>query len=142
MKKRILRFVSITMCVVMLFTSSMLGTNAAQPQEVNTQAITDTVMKGLYNTLNVVVEGLVKTICTIYLDPNDWQHLDNYDADEIGFMPAEKHTVLKLQKVLYGSSVMPRRASCPKTLTVASTTSAVTCSTSMPKAYTMTSAYA
>ena len=87
MKKRILRFVSITMCVVMLFTSSMLGTNAAQPQEVNTQAITDTVMKGLYNALNVVVEGLVKTICTIYLDPNDWQHLDNYDADEIGFMP-------------------------------------------------------
>ena len=86
MKKRILRFVSITMCVVMLFTGSMLGTNAAQPQEANTQAITDTVMKGLYNTLNVVVEGLVKTICTIYLDPNDWQHLDNYDADEIGFM--------------------------------------------------------
>ena len=90
MKKRILRFVSITMCVVMLFTSSMLGTNAAQPQEVNTQAITDTVMKGLYNTLNVVVEGLVKTICTIYLDPNDWQHLDNYDADEIGFMPGRE----------------------------------------------------
>ena len=90
MKKRILRFVSITMCVVMLFTGSMLGTNAAQPQEVNTQAITDTVMKGLYNTLNVVVEGLVKTICTIYLDPNDWQHLDNYDADEIGFMPGRE----------------------------------------------------
>lgn len=87
MKKRILRFVSLAMCVVMLFTGSMLGTNAAQPQEVNTQAITDTVMKGLYNALNVVVEGLVKTICTIYLDPNDWQHLDNYDADEIGFMP-------------------------------------------------------
>lgn len=90
MKKRILRFVSITMCVVMLFTGSMLGTNAAQPQEVNTQAITDTVMKGLYNTLNVVVEGLVKTICTIYLDPNDWQHFDNYDADEIGFMPGRE----------------------------------------------------
>lgn len=90
MKKRILRFVSITMCVVMLFTGSMLGTNAAQPQEINTQAITDTVMKGLYNTLNVVVEGLVKTICTIYLDPNDWQHLDNYDADEIGFMPGRE----------------------------------------------------
>lgn len=87
MKKRILRIVSLAMCVVMLFTGSMLGTNAAQPQEVNTQAITDTVMKGLYNALNVVVEGLVKTICTIYLDPNDWQHLDNYDADEIGFMP-------------------------------------------------------
>jgi len=87
MKKKFLRFVSLAMCVVMLFSGSMLGTNAAQPQEVNTQAITDTVMKGLYNTLNVVVEGLVKTICTIYLDPNEWQHLDNYDSDEIGFMP-------------------------------------------------------
>ena len=87
MKKKILRFVSLAMCVVMLFTGSMLGTSAAQPQEVNTQAITDTVMKGLYNALNVVVEGLAKTICTIYLDPNDWQSLDEYDAEEIGFMP-------------------------------------------------------
>ncbi len=85
MKKRVLRFVSLAMCVVMLFTGSMLGTNAAQPQEEN--AVADVVMKGLYNALNVVVEGLVKSICTIYLDPNDWQHLDNYDADEIGFMP-------------------------------------------------------
>ncbi len=90
MKKRVIRFVSLVMCVVMLFTGSMLGTNAAQPQEVNTQAITDVVMKGLYNALNVVVEGLVKTICTIYLDPNDWQHLDDYNADEIGFMPGRE----------------------------------------------------
>ncbi len=85
MKKKVLRFVSLAMCVVMLFTGSMLGTNAAQPQEEN--AFTDTIAKGFYNTLNVIVEGLVKSICAIYLDPNDWQHLDNYDADEIGFMP-------------------------------------------------------
>ncbi len=89
MKKKFLRFVSLAMCVVMLFSGSMLGTNAAQPQEEN--AVADTVMKGLYNTLNVVVEGLVKTICTIYLDPNEWQHLDNYDSDEIGFMPGREN---------------------------------------------------
>ena len=82
MKKKVLRFVSLAMCVVMLFTGSMLGTSAAQPQEEN--AVADTVMKGLYNALNVVVEGLAKTICTIYLDPNDWQSLDEYDAEEIG----------------------------------------------------------
>lgn len=88
MKKRVIRFVSLVMCVVMLFTGSMLGTNAAQPQEET--AVADVVMKGLYNALNVVVEGLVKTICTIYLDPNDWQHLDDYNADEIGFMPGRE----------------------------------------------------
>lgn len=88
MKKRVLRYVSLALCVVMLFTGSMLGTNAAQPQEES--AVADTVMKGLYNALNVVVEGLVKTICTIYLDPNDWQHLDDYDSDEIGFMPGRE----------------------------------------------------
>ena len=55
MKKRVLRFVSLAMCVVMLFTGSMLGTNAAQPQEAT--AVADVIMKGLYNTLNVVVEG-------------------------------------------------------------------------------------
>ncbi len=88
MKKRVIRFISLAMCLVMLFTGSMLGTNAAQPQEEN--AVADVVMKGLYNALNVVVEGLVKTICTIYLDPNDWQHLDDYNADEIGFMPGRE----------------------------------------------------
>lgn len=88
MKKRVLRYVSLALCVVMLFTGSMLGTNAAQPQEES--AVADTVMKGLYNALNVVVEGLAKTICTIYLDPNDWQHLDDYDSDEIGFMPGRE----------------------------------------------------
>ena len=88
MKKRILRFVSLAMCVVMLFTSSMLGASAAQPQEEN--KVTDTIMKGLYNTLNVVVEGLAKSICTIYLDPNDWQSIDDYDATEIGFLPGRE----------------------------------------------------
>ncbi len=85
MKKRFLRIISVVLCFALLFTGSMLGSSAAQPQEES--AVGTAIEKGFYNTLNVIVEGLVKTICTIYLDPNDWEHIDNYDSEEIGFLP-------------------------------------------------------
>lgn len=84
MSKRFSRIIALVLCFAVMFTGSAIGSGAAQMQE---EESTNIVMKGLYNALNVVVEGLVKSICTIYLDPNDWEHLDNYDAEEIGFMP-------------------------------------------------------
>ncbi len=85
MKKRFLRIISVVLCFTLLFTGSMLGSNAAQTQEES--SVGTAIEKGFYNTLNVIVEELVKTICTIYLDPNDWEHIDNYDSEEIGFLP-------------------------------------------------------
>ncbi len=88
MKKKVLRIISLALCFAIMFTGSTLGSGAAQPQEES--AIGTTVMKGLYNTLNVIVEGLVKTICSIHLDPNDWEPIENYDAKEIGFLPGRE----------------------------------------------------
>ncbi|MBQ5825533.1 MAG: hypothetical protein IIW48_12100, partial [Clostridia bacterium] len=88
MKKKVLRIISLIMCFAILFTGASLSSGAAQPQEEN--AIVTAVEKGFYNTLNVIVEGLAKTICTIYLDPNDWEPMENYDADEIGFLPGRE----------------------------------------------------
>lgn len=87
MKKKLLSIISVILCFSMLMTGTAVGATALQPQE---ESFGDTAMKGLYNVLNVVVEGLVKSICTIYLDPNDWEHIDNYDAEEIGFLPGRE----------------------------------------------------
>lgn len=88
MKKRALRAISLILCVAVMFTGASIGSGAAQPQEEN--AIGTAVEKGFYNVLNVIVEGLVKTICTIYLDPNDWEHIDSYNAEDIGFLPGRE----------------------------------------------------
>lgn len=47
----------------------------------------DNIMKVLYNVLNVIVEKLVQVICKLYPNPNGWQDLNDYDSDEVGFMP-------------------------------------------------------
>lgn len=88
MKKKLLSIISVVLCAALLISGVSVGSYAAQNQSVTAeQSETDGVMKGLYNTLNVIVEGLVKTICTIYADPRDWQSMDDYDSEEIGFMP-------------------------------------------------------
>ncbi len=46
----------------------------------------DNLMKVLYNVLNVIVEKLVQVICKLYPNPNNWEKLENYDSDEVGFM--------------------------------------------------------
>ncbi len=85
MKKRILSVVSIVICAAMLISVTSVGSYAIKTTTQESSA-GDTIMKGLYNTLNVVVEGLAKSICAIYANPRDWQNIDEYDSDEIGFM--------------------------------------------------------
>ncbi len=89
MKKKFLRIISAVLCVVLLVSAVSVGSYAAQEQNITTtqdESVGDSIMKGLYNTLNVVVEGLVKSICAIYINPKDWESIDDYNSDEIGFM--------------------------------------------------------
>lgn len=85
MKKKLISIISVILCFSLLLTGSAIGTAAVSIQEET--SFGDTAMKGLYNALNVIVEGLVKTICAIHIDPRDWKSIDDYDADEIGFLP-------------------------------------------------------
>ncbi len=84
MKANFTRVLAVFLCTAMLLGGSALGSSAQASQ---TQAVGDTLMKGLYNGLNVVVEALVKGICTIYANPSSWQSIDEYDSDEVGFLP-------------------------------------------------------
>lgn len=90
MKKKLLSIISVMLCAALLVSGVSVGTYAVQEQSVTAtqdESVSDGIMKGLYNTLNVVVEGLVKSICTIYANPRDWKSIDDYDSEEIGFMP-------------------------------------------------------
>ncbi|MBQ3151726.1 MAG: hypothetical protein IJB86_10835 [Clostridia bacterium] len=88
MKKKFMRIISVVLCIALLTSGASFGTFAARELSVTAQeeSVGDSIMKGLYNTLNVIVEGLVRSICAIYVNPRDWQSIDEYDADEIGFM--------------------------------------------------------
>lgn len=44
-------------------------------------AFLNNILKVLYNALNVIVEVLVKTICTIYPDPAGWKDLADHSTD-------------------------------------------------------------
>lgn len=44
-------------------------------------AFLNNILKVLYNALNVIVEILVKTICTIYPDPAGWKDLADHSTD-------------------------------------------------------------
>ena len=93
MKKKLLSFISAVLCAALLISCTYVGSYAVQEQSVNSvqeESAGDGIMKGLYNTLNVIVEGLVKSICTIYADPRDWKSMNEYDSDEIGFMPGRE----------------------------------------------------
>ncbi len=84
MKKKILSTVSVVLCFAMLVSGMAFNSSAAED-------FGDAAMKGLYNALNVVVEGLVKTICAIYPNPPSWQDMDDYDSEKIGFMPGREN---------------------------------------------------
>ncbi len=89
MKKKLCRIISSVLCVAVLVSCVSVGTFAVEEQSVTTaqdESVGDGIMKGLYNTLNIVVEGLAKSICTIYVNPKDWKSIDDYNSDEIGFM--------------------------------------------------------
>lgn len=89
MKKKLFSIISIVLCAALLVSGVSVGSYAVQKQSFTASqeaSAGDGIMKGLYNMLNVVVEGLVKSICTIYVNPRDWESIDEYDSDEIGFM--------------------------------------------------------
>ena len=60
---------------------------AIENGEFDGNAAGNVIMYGLYEALNGIVEGLVSTICKIYIDPKEWKDISEYDSDEIGFMP-------------------------------------------------------
>ena len=89
MKKSFIKIISFILCVSVMFSAVSVGSFAAQEQialATQSESSGDGFMKGLYNALNVIVEGLAKSICAIYVNPKDWQSIDEYDSDEIGFM--------------------------------------------------------
>lgn len=90
MKKKLLSILSVVLCAALLVSGTAVGPFAADEQSiaaVQEETVGDSIMKGLYNALNVIVEGLAKSICAIYANPRDWQSMDEYDSEEIGFMP-------------------------------------------------------
>ena len=94
MKKKVSGIISIILCFAILVSCVSVGSFAAQEQKTTSdqsESIYDGIMKGLYNTLNIIVEGLAKSICSIYINPKDWQNIKDYDSDEIGFMKGREN---------------------------------------------------
>lgn len=87
MKKNCKRLISIVLSVVLLLSCTSVVSFAAQTNEVTASSIGDSIAKGFYNALNNIVEGLVSAICKIYPNPPSWMSLDDYDSEEIGFLP-------------------------------------------------------
>lgn len=87
MKKSYKRIVAIVLCVMMMFSCTSAVSFAAETTEISFSSIGDSIAKGFYNVLNNIVEGLVSAICRIYPNPPSWMSLEDYDSDEIGFLP-------------------------------------------------------
>lgn len=89
MKNSIKRIIALLLCLTVLFSGTAMSVSAAEAeaQEENVlENVGDTIAKGFYNTLNVVVEMLVKVICTLYPNPKTWTDIENYSREEIGFL--------------------------------------------------------
>lgn len=90
MKKNFKRLISVVLCVVMLFSCTSVVSFAADEEGITFATIGDGISKGFYNALNNIVEGLVSAICKIYPNPPSWMSLEDYDSDEIGFLPGRE----------------------------------------------------
>lgn len=90
MKKSYKRIVAIVLCVMMMFSCISVSSFAAETTEISFSSIGDSISKGFYNTLNGIVEGLVSAICKIYPNPPSWMNLEDYDSEEIGFLPGHE----------------------------------------------------
>ncbi len=94
MKNSIKRMIALILCLTVLFSGSALSVSATQveAQEENVLGdLGDSVAKGFYDALNVVVELLVKVICTIYPNPKSWETFENYSREEIGFLEGREN---------------------------------------------------
>ncbi|MBE6789638.1 MAG: hypothetical protein E7535_00430 [Ruminococcaceae bacterium] len=86
MKNSVKRILALILCLTVLFSGSALSVSAADTEEDIASQAGDVIVKGFYNTLNTVVELLVKVICTLYPNPKGWQDIENYSREEIGFL--------------------------------------------------------
>lgn len=97
MKKVSLKIMSILLVLTLVFTGGAISVSASDVTAnaaVQVQEAAESpsgFMKFLYNTLNVVCEALVSTICKIYPNPKNWQKLDDYNSDEVGFMAGREN---------------------------------------------------
>lgn len=97
MKKVSLKIMSILLVLTLVFTGGAVSVSAADVTANTAVQVQEAAegpngfMKFLYNTLNVVCEALVSTICKIYVNPKNWQKLDDYDSDEVGFMAGREN---------------------------------------------------
>ncbi len=97
MKKVSLKIMSILLVFTLVFTGGAVSVSAADVTANTAVQVQEAAegpngfMKFLYNTLNVVCEALVSTICKIYVNPKNWQKLDDYDSDEVGFMAGREN---------------------------------------------------
>ena len=89
MKNRFSKLIAVVLCISLLFTGSAMTVSAADTNagEEILADVGDFFTKGFYNTLNVVVETLVKAICLIYPNPPSWADISEYSSEEIGFLP-------------------------------------------------------
>lgn len=88
MKNKMKKIIAVVLCMAFVFTGSAFGAFAAdENQETGVlDAAGDMIAKGFYDALNVIVELLVKTICTIYPNPPSWADISEYSREEIGFL--------------------------------------------------------
>ena len=87
MKNRFSRIIALVLCFTVLFSGSAMSVSAAGTSaEAVLEDAGEMIAKGFYNTLNTVVEVLVKAICTIYPNPPSWADISEYSSEEIGFL--------------------------------------------------------
>ena len=91
MKNRISRIIALVLCFTVLFSGSVFTASAASGAEAALENAGEAIEKGFYNALNVVVEVLVKAICTIYPNPKSWKDIDEYSREEIGFLEGREN---------------------------------------------------
>lgn len=87
MKNKVMRIIALVLCFTLMFTGASFSAAATEGDSASVlENAGEVLAKGFYNTLNVVVEALVKVICTLYPNPKSWKDIDEYDAEEIGFL--------------------------------------------------------
>lgn len=91
MKNKFSRIIALVLCFTVLFSGSVFTASASDASSGVLEEAGDFLAKGFYNTLNVVVEALVKVICTIYPNPKSWTDIENYSREEIGFLEGREN---------------------------------------------------
>ncbi len=88
MNNKLKKIIAVVLCMTFVFSGSVFSVFAADEASESTvlDDAGDMIAKGFYNALNVVVEGLVKIICTLYPNPPSWADISEYSREEIGFL--------------------------------------------------------